>query len=97
MITFTPKKFFDILSLNSLKLVDMTKRGVDRSVFIPRYKKGTKRMSEIDYDYKKRITKKSIKKITNALKDAGVLTDENEVFSCFLSDNFDILIPRYLL
>jgi hypothetical protein len=101
MIKFTPKRFIAMLELNDTNLTNLIKTdsNVYRSYFIPRYKMGSKRIKDLDYSYKKKISEKAIAKIFFGLVELGVveLTDKEMVDSCFRNDNFDALLPKDLL
>jgi hypothetical protein len=98
---FTPKKFIAMLELNDTNLTNLvnTKAKVYRSHFIPRYKEGTRRIKEISINYQKRINDATIEKIFNGLVELGIVkeSDKEVVYSCFLNDNYDPLLPQDFL
>lgn len=98
-VKFTPKKFIDVIELNDIKFTTLIKNGMDRSYFIPRYKKGTHKKEDILYSYKKKISKNSIEKVAKTLVKVGLFTEEDipMIVSCFYNDNFDKLLPKDLL
>ncbi len=96
-ISFTPKKFLNALDLNGIKLKNLTDKKIDRSYFIPRYKDGTHKVKEIDYNYRKRIERKTIEKIAKVLVEMGLAQNEETIIRCFVADNYDNLIPEDLL
>ncbi len=96
MILFTPKKFIGAMELNGIKLTHLVKLGIDRSYFIPRYKKGSRRKNELD-NYRKRLHMSSIQKIADILVDYGYFEDKAQIIYCFKSDDFDVLLPKDLL
>lgn len=99
MIKFTPKKFISALELRGVKFTDFIDGKVKRSYFIPRYKQGTHKKSELGFDYKKGINQKSIENIKTRLLEMGIIEESEapKVNSCFLNDNFDMLLPKDLL
>jgi hypothetical protein len=97
LIEFNPRKFIDMLTLNDIKLTHIVKRGVDRNYFIPRYKEGTKKLKELPFDYKKSLRENTIRKIAKILVEHGFFTDEELIFTCFESNNFEPLLPSDLL
>jgi len=96
-LLFTPKKFIDALDLNEIKLTHLVQDGIDRSYFIPRYKRGSKKIKSLTYQYKKSIERKTIAKIAVVLIKRGLAQNEEEVLWCFVNDNYDILLPKDLL
>jgi hypothetical protein len=101
MIKFTPKKFIAMLELNNTNLTNLinTDAKIYRSFFIPRYKGGSKRIKDLDFDYSKKISSESIEKIFYGLVELGIveLTDKEMVDGCFKNNNFDALLPKDLL
>ena len=94
---FTPKKFLDALYLRGIKLTNLVSHGIDRSYFIPRYKSGSKKLTEIDYSYRKVLRLSSIEKIASVLTQWGIASSEEQVIGCFKIDDFDPLLPDDLL
>jgi hypothetical protein len=98
---FTPKKFIAMLELNDTNLTNLvnTKAKVYRSHFIPRYKDGTKKIKELSIAYKKRVNDATIEKIFHGLVELGIAkeNDKDVVYNCFLTDNYDPLLPQEFL
>jgi hypothetical protein len=90
-----------MLELNDTNLTNLvnTKSKVYRSHFIPRYKEGTKRIKELSIKYRKRINDATIEKIFNGLVELGIVNerDKEVVYNCFLTDNYDPLLPQDFL
>ena len=90
-----------MLELNNTNLTNLIKTDakIYRSAFIPRYKEGSRKIKDLDFRYKKRISQETIDKIFNGLVELGIIElEEKEIVdSCFLNDNFDILLPKDLL
>ena len=97
MITFTPKKFIDVLTLNDILLTHVVKCGLDRNYFIPRYKEGSKKIKDLTLDYKKELRLSTILKIATTLVESGFFKDKDLIVACFEEDNFDKLLPEGLL
>jgi hypothetical protein len=96
MIRFTPKKFIDALELNGIKFTHLTHIGIDRSYFIPRYKKGSHKIKNLG-SYKKRIREETVEKIAKLMVDFGFFDDEKKIISCFKNDDFERLLPEDIL
>ena len=99
MIRFTPKKFIDAIELNGVNFTTLVKSGMDRSYFIPRYKKGSHKKRDLTYDYKKGISRQSIDNIAQALVNVGLFKEEDKpmIVSCFFNNDFERLLPKDLL
>lgn len=96
MIQFTPKKFIDAIELNGYKITNLVKVGVDRSYFVPRYKKGSRKIKDLG-DYKKKLNLTTIQKIADILVEYGYFDDKTQIIYCFRTDDFEALIPKELL
>lgn len=98
MLKFTPKKFIDALELRGFKITQLVQRGVQRSVFIPRYEPFHSK-DDLTIWYQKGIKTQSIDKIATALIDLGVIEEDerDQLYHCFKIDNYDFLLPEDLL
>ena len=98
---FTPKKFIAMLELNNTNLTNLIKTNakIYRSFFIPRYKEGSKKIKDLDFEYQKRINERAIEKIFKGLVEMNIVSDEDyeKVHACFEYDDFDMLLPSDLL
>jgi hypothetical protein len=98
---FTPKKFIAMLELNNTNLTNLinTDAKVYRSYFIPRYKKGSRRLKDLGFDYSKRIDDRAIEKIFKGMVELNIVkaNEYDKVHACFEYDDFDMLLPEDLL
>ena len=90
-----------MLELNNTNLTNLIKTNakIYRSFFIPRYKEGSKKIKDLDFDYKKRIDDRAITKIFNGLVEIKIVSEDDydKVHACFEYDDFDMLLPKDLL
>lgn len=94
MVIFTPKKVLDVFDFHNIKFTHLVKKGLDRSYFIPRYKKGSHKLKDLDYSYTKTIRDVSIERIANVLIEEDLFeeSDRGMIVRCFYNDDYE---PMY--
>lgn len=96
-IEFTPKKFLDVMLLHNITITDLKKMGIDRSYFLPRYKKGSHKIKDLTNDYTKGLNTSTISKIAEILFLNHLAPTKEIAVGCFINDFFEPLVPEDLL